>query len=646
MMKGFNIFINDGEDWVLLPVEHGSMTDPKNAINVPQKIAITVPSSSYFGSLSTYTKSWLANRHLIAVTKPGITTFTPGTDHCYFFGTITSVSINKDDAKMEVDERAQKLVDEPITLSSNIVQTVYIKDFPAITNQVQCVTTEGGSTSPAWTTNQHAVRGIHVITTSHSTIKSTCTSNGQIIASKALDTESKDYTKLEQGGWAYWAEEGNRNEKTTASDASWWCQFNVPCERTFDKVKIKINMIQGYCHESPNFDQEVDYDSGYPFAIQIYNYSTSAWETLTTEKNPTKSDPNGYQIPTWYTLEVENVDNYYDYTNKWVSIGVCPGVQIKLDGKYLCGFQLFDLWVEYTHYSHQASEFGIASNTANTLTLDVDSGTYDTRTNRLNIDDEVDILYTEKEFIESHFSLDDLCNSITFHPTTIYPTFNLFNFERADNFFSDVNSRNTSYFIQKRLLTSGSGYNIEFYHKGDEPDEGLLVEDQTNFDGDDIIINWNKKDLSRQVIVKNKNTNAANPSSAALSDEIPIVLDRPDLPDSYLLGYATGVYPAVSAISDDFTIPLRSVQVSETTYAVRDAPDDKFHVGAKIHVHACPTTKGGVDYQLDQDSVIREKEWTQDEKCIIKCGYAEAVYNSSQQTMDQVLKRLSHDSTS
>ena len=79
---------------------------------------------------------------------------------------------------------------------------------------------------------------------------------------------------------------------------------------------------------------------------------------------------------------------------------------------------------------------------------------------------------------------------------------------------------------------------------------------------------------------------------------------------------------------------------------VQDAAADKLHAGANVHVLAAPTTKGGTDYQVDDDFVIREMKWTHDEQLQVQCGFAEYETQSPEETVIEILERQSHESTS
>jgi hypothetical protein len=81
----------------------------------------------------------------------------------------------------------------------------------------------------------------------------------------------------------------------------------------------------------------------------------------------------------------------------------------------------------------------------------------------------------------------------------------------------------------------------------------------------------------------------------------------------------------------------------DISYAVQSAPDNKFHAGASLHVHGCPTTLGGVDYQINDDFVIAAMKWLHDGRVELSLGFDDVTTESVDETIDKILVRHAND---
>jgi hypothetical protein len=81
---------------------------------------------------------------------------------------------------------------------------------------------------------------------------------------------------------------------------------------------------------------------------------------------------------------------------------------------------------------------------------------------------------------------------------------------------------------------------------------------------------------------------------------------------------------------------------NDGTVNVRDAAPDILAPGSLVHLHACPTTRGGVDYQVDGDFPIRAIKWRHDEGALVDLGFAEARVQSPEEWLDGILTRHDH----
>jgi hypothetical protein len=81
----------------------------------------------------------------------------------------------------------------------------------------------------------------------------------------------------------------------------------------------------------------------------------------------------------------------------------------------------------------------------------------------------------------------------------------------------------------------------------------------------------------------------------------------------------------------------------DVEHDVQVAHDDKFHVGALAHVHACPSTPGGTDYKIDGDYVINEIEWTPENTCKLRFGFSDTEKQSVDEKLNQILERISNE---
>jgi hypothetical protein len=78
---------------------------------------------------------------------------------------------------------------------------------------------------------------------------------------------------------------------------------------------------------------------------------------------------------------------------------------------------------------------------------------------------------------------------------------------------------------------------------------------------------------------------------------------------------------------------------------VQDIPSKYLFAGAKIRVRAIPTTKGGTDYRIDDDYIIKRLEWTHDGFAKLECGLDELEKQSPEETLIDLIARGLHSST-
>jgi hypothetical protein len=111
-----------------------------------------------------------------------------------------------------------------------------------------------------------------------------------------------------------------------------------------------------------------------------------------------------------------------------------------------------------------------------------------------------------------------------------------------------------------------------------------------------------------------------------------------------LLWYDWGSYGVAATYLDDMSFSWMSSDTYEdVSYAVQAAPADKFHVGANLHVHGCPTTLDGVDYQVNDDFVIAAMKWLHDGRVELSLGFDDVTTESVDETIDKILVRHAND---
>jgi hypothetical protein len=116
--------------------------------------------------------------------------------------------------------------------------------------------------------------------------------------------------------------------------------------------------------------------------------------------------------------------------------------------------------------------------------------------------------------------------------------------------------------------------------------------------------------------------------------------------DNY--NYLAGGQYEVSVDIDDVDVSwtVDSEDIYEyVSHPVQTAHPDKFHAGAELHVHAAPTTKGGTDYQIDDDFVIRDIKWCHDGCAELELGFDDSSAKAPEEIVAEVLSRHAHDST-
>jgi hypothetical protein len=110
---------------------------------------------------------------------------------------------------------------------------------------------------------------------------------------------------------------------------------------------------------------------------------------------------------------------------------------------------------------------------------------------------------------------------------------------------------------------------------------------------------------------------------------------------------SVGAYNNIDNYFDDIVTSWATAGPDEGGISVAAQGDNAavFHAGAKLHVHAAPTTKGGVDYQIDADFVIRAIKWLHDGCAELTLGFDDASSLSPNEVVDQILSRHAHDAT-
>ncbi len=841
---GFNWFYGAVGDWHLVNATMDIYDDIVDTINGGTEVKVRVDMAQFSG-LATFTKAWIGadTAVLLVATDVGVTEATMNADFDavtkFFYGRITRVEHHANYVILKAKQMVAKWLGEPIQNATNAVSTT--KSF--VTGRNATTVTVANATSIGAAAN----RGLRLTWNSVSpSAEQTELHNANTVAYKSgLGSSSGTGTIANLD-----ADDGSDCmycEYHASADVHAYCEIRFGSLMYFPPREGSMKITLDYCMFN---DLNADYGGTTIVAnsVTAYNVKTGAWDVLV-------SDDKTYPEHT-VTFALSN--DYIDTTNYDM-------VKIKVDGgRYQGGtYKHSSFYIDYAKldytpgYQHDPIEYKITDVTGNVITIDDGNPLSDWT----NIGDAATVLYTEKEFLEddtvyglSQDKYDSTLSCTHFVPATIKPTYSLFRWGAINNFATSVNRRNGTFYYPTRHTTGGE-YDIYFRATGE--DTGLTINPSCT-DGEDFSDAFDRDDKCRAVVVQNKETWAARSSvgdhlGTSLSAALPsnglqaIPLNTPELPDNYLLDYATSYYDYRNEIGDDIVVPVRTVLINDdvehfnaypsgtsiddspqwapytgddsdgtTIYAkfldtsaafhvddgltdsvvklytfptasaatgthsvmidldthfdadsacnmdiiladgsanvgiwfeitgtestkvlkvlssvdgwhtttgadvsgrcqfnitmdldaqtftfyqwlegvwtaiavqggyntlfaatgaitymatfvekglndtyfyditpswggigtaVRSAADDKLHVGALVHLHAAPTTKTGIDYQIDDDYIIRSIKWTKDRQAVLSLGNAIATAQSPEQMMDEILTRLDHSST-
>jgi len=551
---GFNIFWKDAT-WHLLNATNDVYDEPTDAINNQINVSVRVDYPQ-FSAYGTFTKAWVGDdtAKLLAYTDVGVTEEDMNADFDaivkFFYGRIHAVEHHVNYIVVKARQMLHKWLAEPVQSKDNVVATT------AVTARNATTITLASSTGLA---NGRGLRVTHQasagasITSTHTHVASPTEMQKSGLGSLSVYGNDADMDTDDSNSFS--------NREDHASAAVWvYCQLKFQPSSAPPKLAFTLVVKCGFCYI------EVSSWAVNP-TIQLYNFATSAWDVINTF---TTTGTTGLAT---YNLNVTR--DYYDATNNQVLVRVHGGRSNIVGGGVESVVYLQYAAITYVPGNdHPALTYGVGSSSGAVVTLSDGNPLEDL----VNVGDTVDILYHEQEFLEDDASYglaqskyDSLVNSITFVPTTIKPTYSLFRWEYINNVASSINRRNGAFFYATRKTVSGK-YDIVFRN---EPVDNNLKITPEEFDGDDFNNAWNRDDKCRAVVVQNKSTWAArssagdhtatSPGTLPSNDLQIITLNMPELPDTYLLDYATAVYNFRNALGDDIIVPVRDVLIVEET---------------------------------------------------------------------------------
>jgi hypothetical protein len=566
---GFNVFYYDGS-WHLLNATSDIYDEPTDVINGVTEVKVRVEFPQ-FSAMAVATKAWVGDdtAKLLAYTDVGVSEATMNADFDavtkFFYGRISSVEHHVNHIIVKAKQLMAKWLGEPVQNATNVIATTTVASYDAT------------HITLASDTGLEDARGLRVTL-------------GTPVPAARTDVHSySDWSDFVIGDSG---DENGAEANIDDSDADFWQKDGLDLDA--DGPAVKSNPVIGFdiTHPPPQFPIVVSF-TGFiskegteitPNAIKAWNFKTSAYDTLASSVTANPA-----------TLSYSLSSDYVDLSaSPMVKIKIFGGMYLTAAGDHFSNVSIQYIRITYTDINqHAAIEYQVASHAG--AVAEIEGG--NPYTDFINALDKVEILYTEKEFLEDDAAYglaqslyDGKVNSINFVPATIKPTYSLFRWMLINNYLTNINRRNGTFFYPSRKTTSGK-YDIVFRATG--VNNGLSIT-PNEFDGDDFSNAFNRDDMCRAVVVQNKNTWAARSSAgdhtAAVPGVLPandlqiLALNMPELPDNYLLDYATAVYNFRNALGDDIIIPVRDILISEVTgsEALIDEDYQTFAVDAKI----------------------------------------------------------------
>lgn len=478
--------------------------------------------------------------------------------------------------------------------NDNVSETLYIDDITDLVNdnQFNVVTAKGGSTHPAWVANDQANRGV------------------RILAADAVPTQDQ----IENGSPAYTENHGdghfhevgthanmdldNQVDPIDYAGGTYYAVYAHGDSTNVARVILNVYFNIPRCPDANGFIIKCKfrpwwiYTSGnviLPATISLKNFNGGSDLVIWTSSGVYGSITGGYTRQ--FTIPADkNVLDYYDFENEQFKLIFDGGRLDYADGPdyYVSGFGISFIAIDYTkNNQHDPIEYKIESNTAHDgsphaeITIVDDPGVYDTKTNRINHQDTVQVLFQEEEWMESHVINRALnISSIECASTAaLTPSFSVMKDKPIRTNLVDVMDRNQLYPYLTRKTYSGCP-KLCFVDKDTPAFHGLrvypgnIIRPQPEYH-----VNFLQK--LRSITVSNETIpqgstlpDSAMAGSSLLSDYPPLAIQRKSLPTAYLDGMATSLLAGRDVVNGNINaLMLYSCKIVDEDFAAMDTGD-------------------------------------------------------------------------